>query len=72
VILVVCKIVSRDRPRRIDGVNEGALVGGRVIERDDLAVRGPQEAVRNAACVIIVSRDYSRRVDGLGVGLGGC
>jgi hypothetical protein len=72
VVLVVCKIVSRDHPRRVDGVREDAQggEGSRGIEGDDVTVGCPQEAVNRAGVKVrkIPSRDCSRRVDGLNLG----
>ncbi len=73
VILVACKIISRDRPRRVDGVREGALVGAREIERGEGTVADPPEAVRRAVvCALLIGSHYRpRRVDAVGLGVYG-
>ncbi len=73
VILVARKIASRDRPRRVDGGREGALVGAREIERGQGTVASPEEAANRAVGLAreIVSRDCSRQVDAHGVGVYG-
>jgi hypothetical protein len=58
------KVGTRDRSRRVDGHGIGLWARGtRRIEGGEGTARGPQEAVKAAVCVIVVSSDCSRRVD---------
>ena len=60
--------ISRDRPRRVYGTGESALVGSRSptrsIEDGEGAVRTAHKAVSHRVRVKLVPRDLPRRIDG--------
>ena len=61
---VAREVDSRDRPRRIDGIDLGGPYGrARNIDVGECAVWRSQEAMGNAIRVTIASNDQSRRVD---------
>jgi len=61
------KVVSDNRPRRVDAIDDGALARASAcawrIERGDDAVRGAHKAVKDVARIKVRSRDSPRRVD---------
>jgi hypothetical protein len=61
------KVVSDNRPRRVDAIDDGALARASAcawrIERGDDAVRGAHKAVKDIARIKVLSRDSPRRVD---------